>query len=66
VQASVNVTKLPAEIEDRTIPGGPTGDISLRIVRPQGAAIGVDPSLLTLFGNRVLLQKIEAHRQEEE
>src|SRR5260370_40285995 len=37
VQASVAVTKLPADIEDRMIPGGPTGEVSIRIVRPQGA-----------------------------
>ena len=29
------VKKLPAQIEDRTIPGGPTGEISIRIVRPK-------------------------------
>lgn len=29
------IEKLPAEIEDHTIPGGPTGDISIRIIRPE-------------------------------
>jgi acetyl esterase len=28
--------KLPAEIEDRSIPGGPNGQISIRIIRPRG------------------------------
>jgi acetyl esterase len=28
------VTKLPAEIENRIIPGGPTGEISIQIIRP--------------------------------
>jgi acetyl esterase len=32
-----SVAKLPATIEDRTIPRGPGGEISIRIVRPQGA-----------------------------
>ncbi|MCI0420878.1 MAG: alpha/beta hydrolase [Acidobacteria bacterium] len=31
------VPKLPADIEDRTIPGGPNGPISIRIVRPKGS-----------------------------
>ena len=36
-QRSAYVIKEPADIEDRTISGGPTGTISLRIVRPQGS-----------------------------
>ena len=32
-----NVMKPPADIEDRTIPGGPKGEISIRIVRPKGS-----------------------------
>jgi acetyl esterase len=31
-----NVMKLPADIEDRIIPGGPKGEIPIRIVRPEG------------------------------
>jgi acetyl esterase len=31
------VAKLPAQIEDRKIPGGPNGDVKIRIVRPEGA-----------------------------
>ena len=30
------VAKLPAEIEDTTFPGGPTGSVNIRIVRPPG------------------------------
>jgi acetyl esterase len=30
-----NVMKPPVDIEDRTIPGGPKGEISIRIVRPR-------------------------------
>src|SRR5437660_12174165 len=36
IQSSVPIPQLPAESEDRTISGGPTGEISLRIIRPQG------------------------------
>ncbi len=32
----IGVNKLPADIEDRNIPGGPSGNVSIRIVRPQG------------------------------
>jgi acetyl esterase len=31
------VRKEPADIEDRALPGGPTGDVSVRIFRPTGA-----------------------------
>lgn len=33
---AVPVTKLPADIEDRTIPGGPKGQVAVRILRPKG------------------------------
>jgi acetyl esterase len=31
----IDVNKLPADIEDRDIPGGPSGNVSIRIVRPK-------------------------------
>ena len=31
------IAKLPAQIEDRKIPGGPKGDVKIRIVRPEGS-----------------------------
>jgi acetyl esterase len=34
---AVPVKKLPVDIEDRTIPGGPTGEVGIRILRPKGA-----------------------------
>ncbi len=33
---NMDVKKLPADIEDLNIPGGPNGDVSIRIVRPKG------------------------------
>lgn len=33
---SESVQKLPADIEDRTIPTGPNGSIDIRIIRPKG------------------------------
>jgi len=39
LQASVPVKMLPAEIENRTIPGGPSGkDVSITIVRPPNSS----------------------------
>ena len=29
---AIDVAKLPADITERTIPGGPTGDVSVRVV----------------------------------
>ena len=34
---AMQVTKLPADIEDKVLPVGPTGEVSVRIFRPQGA-----------------------------
>lgn len=34
---NVPVTKLPADIEDRTIPAGPSGQLGIRIIRPKGS-----------------------------
>ena len=31
---AINVKKLPADIEEKVFPGGPTGDVSVRIYRP--------------------------------
>lgn len=60
VQSSVSVTKPPAEIEDRTIAGGPTGEISLRIVRPQGAT-GTLPGIVYCHGGGWILGDKETH-----
>src|SRR5258706_4190142 len=60
VQASVAVTKLPADIEDRMIPGGPTGEVSIRIVRPQGAT-GALPVIMYFHGGGWVLGDKETH-----
>jgi acetyl esterase len=33
-----DIAKLPADIEDHDIPGGPKGQVSIRIIRPKGTA----------------------------
>jgi len=60
VQRSVSVTKLPADSSDRTIPGGPTGEISLRIVRPQGAG-SVLPGVMYFHGGGWIWGDKETH-----
>lgn len=45
----VPVKLSPADIEDRTISGGPTGSIALRIVRPQGVS-GALPVVMHFHG----------------
>jgi acetyl esterase len=49
IQASVCVPLQPADIEDLVIRGGPTGQVSIRIVRPAGAA-GVLPVVFHCHG----------------
>src|SRR5215469_15980440 len=60
VQRSVNVTKLPADSEDRTIGGGPTGEISLRIVRPRGESAAL-PGVMYFHGGGWILGDKETH-----
>ena len=37
LQQSGQIEKLPAEIENKTIPVGPSGEIFIQIVKPQGS-----------------------------
>ena len=46
---STPVARPPADIEDIAVPGGPTGDVAVRIVRPVGAR-GALPVILYLHG----------------
>jgi len=54
VQASVPVRLQPADIDDRVIAGGPTGQVSIRIIRPGGAA-GVLPVVFHFHGGGWIL-----------
>src|SRR5262249_20825637 len=60
IQSSVSVTKLPAAIEDRTISGGPTGEVSLRLIRPRGVS-GALPVVLYCHGGGWILGDKETH-----
>jgi acetyl esterase len=59
-QSSVHVTKLPVDIEDRTISGGPTGDVSIRILRPRGIKRAL-PVVMYFHGGGWILGDKETH-----
>lgn len=59
VQA-INVARPPADVEERTIPGGPTGPVTVRIVRPQGAR-GPLPAVVYCHGGGWVLGDRETH-----
>ena len=54
---AVQVTKLPADIEDKVLPVGPTGEVSVRIFRPQGARGSLPPVMYFHGGGWVLGSK---------
>lgn len=56
----VAVTKLPADIEDRTISVGPKGEVKLRIVRPQGKSSKL-PVVMHFHGGGWILGDTSSH-----
>jgi acetyl esterase len=60
VQRSVEVHPPPAVVEDRRIPGGPTGDVNIRIVKPEGAD-GVLPGVVYTHGGGWILGDKDTH-----
>ncbi|WP_405983384.1 alpha/beta hydrolase [Streptomyces sp. NBC_00872] len=54
------VDKLPAEISERTVPGGPTGPVSIRVVRPPGIT-GPLPGVVYLHGGGWILGNAQTH-----
>jgi acetyl esterase/lipase len=64
LQASIPVKKLPADIEDRTIPGGPDNtDVSVKIVRPQGGSNETLPVVIYLHGGGWVLGDFDTHER---
>jgi acetyl esterase len=55
------VKKLDAKIEDLTIPGGPTKEISIRIVRPGNYAGGALPVVMYFHGGGWILGSKNTH-----
>jgi acetyl esterase len=54
------VSTLPADIEDRTIPGGPKGQVAIRIVRPTGST-GTLPVVMYFHGGGWVLGDVDTH-----
>ncbi|MCX9192163.1 lipase [Carbonactinospora thermoautotrophica] len=59
-QASVPVELMPADIEDRMIAGGPTGEVSIRIVKPKNVT-GVLPVIVHTHGGGWILGDKDTH-----
>jgi acetyl esterase len=57
---SGNIAKLPADIEDKILPAGPTGDVSVRIYRPQGSK-GLLPVVMYFHGGGWVLGSKNTH-----
>jgi acetyl esterase len=55
-----NVKKLPADIEEKVLPVGPTGEISVRIYRPQGSK-GILPVAMYFHGGGWVLGSKNTH-----
>ncbi len=60
---AVPVKKLPVDIEDRTIPGGPTGEVGIRILRPKGAKQALPAVVYThgagwVFGDKDIYDRL--------
>ena len=53
-QASASTSEVPADIEDMSIPGGPKGNVQLRIVRPKGSTGMLSPVVYIHGGGWVL------------
>ena len=64
LQASVPVKMLPAEIENRTIPGGPGGkDTSITIVRPANSSNQTLPVVIYIRGGGWVLGGFDTHER---
>ena len=63
LQSSVPIQKLPAEIENKTIPGGPNGEISIQIVKPQGSGNETLPVVMSLHGAGWIVGGFDTHER---
>jgi acetyl esterase/lipase len=59
-QESAKVTKLPADVEERVLPTGPTGEVSVRIYRPKGST-GPLPVVMYFHGGGWILGSKNTH-----
>jgi acetyl esterase len=59
-QATAKVTELPADVEEKVFPVGPTGEVSVRIYRPQNAK-GLLPVVMYFHGGGWILGSKNTH-----
>src|SRR5262245_23470382 len=57
---AIEVTKLPAQIEDKILPVGPTGEVSVRIFRPKDSQ-GLLPVVMYFHGGGWILGSKNTH-----
>jgi acetyl esterase len=57
------IDKLPAEIENKTIPVGPNGEISIHIVRPPGSGNETLPVVMYTHGGGWVLGNFDTHER---
>jgi acetyl esterase len=57
---AIAVKKLPADIEEKTLPVGPTGEVSVRVYRPKGAK-GALPVVMYFHGGGWILGSKNTH-----
>jgi acetyl esterase len=60
LQASTNVNKPPADVEDKVLPVGPTGQTSVTIYRPKGSAASL-PAVMYFHGGGWVLGSKNTH-----
>ena len=60
---SGQIQKLPAEIENKTIPGGPNGEISIQIIRPMGSSNERLPVVMYFHGGGWVLGGFDTHER---
>ncbi|WTK32138.1 alpha/beta hydrolase fold domain-containing protein [Streptomyces sp. NBC_01527] len=56
------VDMLPAQISERTVPGGPTGPVSIHVVRPDGVQ-GDLPAVVYIHGGGWVLGNFKTHER---
>lgn len=61
LQARSHITKLPADIENRIIPSGPSGEILIQIVRPHGRNNETLPAVMYFHGGGWILGAEDTH-----
>jgi acetyl esterase len=61
-QAAVPVANLPAEVEQRTLPVGPKGSVSVRIVKPVGSK-GLLPAVMYFHGGGWVVGDFGTHER---